>query len=359
MKILLIYPGHQTSTIDVATGYEQALMRLGHQVKAYDYHNALTFYRMAFASWVKANPGAKMHKNADFVLASEHVAIEALDFAPDVVLIVTGTALHRRAFELLHCLSLPLALLLTESPYSDEVQSVIMTKGHISVAFANDQSSVIPLTEASGVKTVYLPHSYNPDVHRIRGAIRGYETDVFFHGTMFPERVEMLEPLLDLPYDVHVGGPDPSFTIEGLTDEEVEDALDEHGEHYIDNHEMSYYYNGTNIAVNNHRTFIGVLDGERHISNGAAYSIGPRTYEIAACGAFQLCDDTRPELQEVFGDSVAVYSDRDDLIQKICYFLNHEDERQEMAQNAFERVRDCTFERRAEQILIPTLMEVI
>jgi len=98
------------------------------------------------------------------------------------------------------------------------------------------------------------------------------------------------------------------------------------------------------------------MDGQEvHL---AGWSLGPRAYEIAACGAFQLSDE-RPELREIFGDAVATYVDGADLRRKVDYYLTHEGEREEMALEALDLVQSCSFEDRAEQILLPTIKEVL
>ncbi len=354
MRILLVYPGHAVSTIDVAEGYEAALMELGHCVQAYEYHAAIHFYGVSIEYYRQEyDDGFAPFDDAYMVLASEHVAIDAVDFVPDVVLIVNGFMLHRRAYDLLHRLQLPLALLLTESPYLDRQQVVMMEKGHIAAAFTNDLLSVEPLFEQSaGVRTVYLPHSYRAKRHRPRKEPPGrYSTDVFFHGTLWPERVALLEPLLDLPYNVAIAGIDPEL-------KDVEDTQKLAGT-MIHNEELAFWYNGTKIAINHNRTTIGTdCDGNwLHIEEDC-HSLGPRAFEISACGTFQLCDNKRPELEEVFGDSVATYADKEDLLAKVDYFMTHEDEREEMAQEALTRVQDCSFVRRAEEILVPVLEDL-
>ena len=350
VRILIIYPGHSISTMDVATGYERALRALGHNVWPFNYHSSLAFYQEAIDYWAERNPGFDPDHGAYLILASERCIIEALDFMPDVVLIVSGMAFHRRAYDLLDRLRFPLALILTESPYLDRSQSLIVKKGHIKVAFTNDKRSVGPLSE-TGVRIEYLPHSYDPATHYPRNTNGNHDTDVFFHGTLWPEREQLLAPLRDLPHRVRISGIDPS--IKSLKD------ADKVLENMVHNDELADWYCGTKIALNHHRTFVGVEDGQRHIEPGAAHSLGPRAFEIAACGAFQLCDDTRPELAEVFGDTVATYTDERDLRDKIGYYLAHDDEREAMALRSHRRVQGCTFETRARDIVIPTLMEVL
>ena len=125
----------------------------------------------------------------------------------------------------------------------------------------------------------------------------------------------------------------------------------------IPNPLLAELYRSTKIALNHHRMY--TESDTAAIQDGQAYSLGPRAYEIAACGAFQLCDGTRPELREVFGDSVVTYSDAADLRRKIDYYLRRDCERVDHALKTWYAVRRCTFEDRAHNILIPVLEEVL
>ena len=349
MRILVVYPGHSYSTIDVAHGYEKALRKLGHEVRAYNYHKTLDFYIGALAHWEERNPDFERTDGDFLILASEHLAIAAVDFVPDVVLVICGIALHRRGYELMHRLALPTIIIFTESPYNDAVQTVIAQRAPgIAGVLVNDKTSLSMgrWLYDCGVEVEYLPHSFDPERHKPRPEL-SKETDVFFFGTLFSERQILFSALQEAAngHNLAIDGIDPT-------------------ENYamkpfpaMDNGDVARNYAQTKIALNQHRTTIDVHnDDTGHIRT--AYSIGPRAYEIAACGAFQLSDDTRPELRVVFGDSVATYQGNQDLIDKVEYFLKHDDERNEMALQALERVQPCTFEARARDILIPFIEEV-
>lgn len=341
MRILIAYPGHTTSTIDVAIGYTHALQGMGHTVSTFDYHTRLAFYKDALQYWGDANPNYQQKKADALVMASEHLAVEAVDFVPDVVLIVCGMALHRRAYDLLYRLNIPMALLLTESPYSDPFQAEIATKGRVGLILTNDRASVFPL-RATGLPVEYLPHSFDPIRHYPRVVGEQYQSDVYFFGTLWPEREQLFAELAS----------QDGYKLDGITP--IKDTP--YG--LISNAELARHYSGAKIAVNHHRTVKGETNeaGEiEHIAAGEAWSLGPRAFEIAACGAFQLCDNTRPELKEIFGESVATYTDGNDLNRKAQYFLQHADERRARADLARERVRVCRFEDRARDILLPAI----
>jgi len=342
MRILLVYPGPTHSTYDVANGYDLALRALGHTVEAFAYHKYITFYDAALTAQAANNPQYQKEAGDAFFLASERVALRVVDFVPDVVLVIAGGALHRRAHELVHRLGVPIVLLLTESPYIDGTQAQIIRHGHIAAALTNDKNSVIPLAEATGVRVEYLPHSFNPTVHHPGAPDESLLTDVLFHGTLWPERVALFAGLEKLP----------NARISGYTLDSTATQQD-----LVDNKHLARLYQSTKIALNHHRVYTDTEHAP--LGDQAAYSLGPRAYEIAACGAFQLCDATRPELTEVFGDSVPTYTDAADLRRKIEYYLARDCERIDHALRAWYAVRDCTFEHRAAQILIPVLEEVV
>lgn len=350
MKVLLTYPGSAFSTYDVAHGYEGALRRAGHEVHTFNYHDQLAFYQESLKFWQKENQNFNPHPHMFLIMASERLIIDVIDFVPDIVLIISGYLLHRRAFDMVYKLGVPIVLLLTESPYQDDSQALMIKKGHVDLAFTNDKSSMGNLP---GLRA-YLPHSYDPSIHYPVEVNRRYETDVFFHGTLWPERRELLSGLADLG-----PGERGSVIISGF-DPCKQPKAESARKDLIDNVELAKWYNGSKICINHHRTFVGTdEDGDQRHINGKAWSLGPRAYEIAACGAFQLCDNSRPELKEVFGDTVATYRNRTDLEDKIGYYLSHKSEREDMAQGAFNKLLRCSFDARTKRILMPAIKSFV
>jgi spore maturation protein CgeB len=341
VKILLVYPGQICSTFDVALGYHEALTALGHQVYPYNFHDWINYHEGALTYWSKANPNFNFSEDevsdAWYRLASGHLITNAVEFQPDVILIVHGLLLHPSTFDLLNKLGIPKAIILTECPYIDATQMRMLKAAQFDQIFVNDRISV----EAIDGQVTYLPHSYSRLRHRPGRVDPDYATDVYFHGTWFDERAEMFGELERRNgHDIHIVGVGWE---DGIGNAQVGSP----------NSELIKHYQSAKIALNHHRTT--TIIGSNEQIQGE--SLGPRAYEIAACGAFQLCDDTRPELKEVFGDSVAIYHDPDDLCSKVNYYLSHEQERWEMAQEALKRVAPCSFINRAEQILLPAIME--
>lgn len=78
-----------------------------------------------------------------------------------------------------------------------------------------------------------------------------------------------------------------------------------------------------------------------------------RALDIMGCGGF-LMSNYQPELAEYFipGEDLVLYDSVDDLIQKIDYYLSHEEERLQIAKNGYEKVkRYHTYDTRLTEIL--------
>jgi spore maturation protein CgeB len=82
--------------------------------------------------------------------------------------------------------------------------------------------------------------------------------------------------------------------------------------------------------------------------------VNPRTFEIAACGGFQLVDQ-RELLNEMFDleTELVTFRSIDELKEQIDYFLNHPDEAAEKSEKSRIRVlAQHTFQHRMQEMLI-------
>lgn len=93
---------------------------------------------------------------------------------------------------------------------------------------------------------------------------------------------------------------------------------------FIENNELYRYYASADIVLNDHREDMRYYG---FISN--------RIFDVTASGGFILTDYL-PEIEEVYGDSVATYKDYYEFKEKLEYYLAHPEERAKMAQRARE-----------------------
>ncbi len=106
-------------------------------------------------------------------------------------------------------------------------------------------------------------------------------------------------------------------------------------------------FNASKININLHSS------AERDGVEPYGDFVNPRTFELAATGAFQLVDNRSllPELFEV-GKEVITFSDEREMHDKIDYYLAHPEEREQVCKAARARaLRDHTYQARITQML--------
>lgn len=346
MQILLCYPGHVISTVDVAIGWEKALRLEGHEVYQLAYEYNVPFYGAVLESWSEWNPEFKFTLNDTLWLASQDLVCKALELMPlDMVLIVTGLLVHERGYQLLQKLGVPVVVIHTEAPYNDHMIEPKLP--YVDILFINDKASLGKFREQNPA-TFYLPHSYDPERHHPpEQPVNGeYQHQGFFLGSMYEERKALFKQLEHeeaggVELDIYATSMDGRGRVTGG----------------MQNEELVKHYWGSEIVLSPNRTTKDYFE-KTQISD-PAWSLGPRVYEVAACGAFQLTDNGRPELWEVFDDAIPVYEDAGELAQLMSYYVEHPKERKVKAAEAREKVEPCSFQNRAREILLPRVKEVL
>jgi len=103
---------------------------------------------------------------------------------------------------------------------------------------------------------------------------------------------------------------------------------------------------------------IGIFNRSKINLNFAAASIGSskqikgRTFEIPICGGFLLSEQA-PYLEKYynFGKEIGIFNGTDELIEKIRYYLSHNDERKKIARAGYERtLKEHIYKKRFQDI---------
>ena len=345
--VLMVHPGASFSTADVHTGMKAGFEANGVRVVEFRLDVNLTFFNRVITTAIEHDILSEAVNN--FQLACRGLGDMAIHFEPDVVMVVSGGNLHPMAVATLRELSdqrrrpFKTACYYTESPYFGAYET--STAGLYDAVFTNERRSVVDF-QRMNPHAFYLPHAYNPAVHQPAPADPAYASDVFFVGTGFDERKALFNGVEWAGIDFKLLG----YGWNGFD----HDTLNPAG--ITDNAETARHYHSAAICLNQHRTTTTWGSGA-HIDAGAAESLGPRAYEIAACGAFQLCDDSRVEYREVFGEAAASYraGDSADLGRQVRWWLSHPNERAACAAAQFAAVQPHTWQARAADILTTLL----
>ncbi len=105
--------------------------------------------------------------------------------------------------------------------------------------------------------------------------------------------------------------------------------------------EMYQIYADAKICVN------------RHIETAENYANNMRLYEATGMGTLVITEK-RDNLLDIFepGKEIETYETKEELLEKICYYLAHDDERQKIAKTGQERtLKDHTYRKRMEEII--------
>ncbi|QSZ27971.1 glycosyltransferase family 1 protein [Aceticella autotrophica] len=96
----------------------------------------------------------------------------------------------------------------------------------------------------------------------------------------------------------------------------------------ISDEEASKYYSNVKINLNIHRAYNDDTIKKLNIDKIKAISPNNRTFDISAVGGFQIVD-YREDLDRFYkiGEEIVAYDDVKDLINKIHYYLEHDEER--------------------------------
>jgi spore maturation protein CgeB len=341
VKILVVDPGADWSTRDVYNGLVNGLRAHGHDVIEYRYGRRLSVMGYALdRAWKDGGRERTKPTPGDAALFVSELAVTwALRHEPDWMVVVSGMFFHPDAFVLARRAGLRTALLLTESPYDFEQEYRVA--GLVDMCWTNERTAVAPLRGANP-RVRYLPHAFDPAQHTPAAAGRPAPAhDVVFVGTGFQERVELLSAVDWTGIDLGLYGMWRSLGPRSRLRAFVRGGA-------IENGDAVALYGHAKIGLNLFRQSKGF--GAHASRIVGAESLNPRSYELAATGAFHL-SDARPEVAEVFGATVPTFSTAEELSMLLRRYLADESARREHAEAARQAVQGHSWHARAAQVV--------
>jgi spore maturation protein CgeB len=300
MKVLVIGAGASFSTADVEAGVVEGLRAQGVEVALYPLDRRIAasseFLKRCWKRAKAANVDVEKPTSADALLhAVQDSLTKALLHQVDWVLLVSGMFVPRPFLEILQRAGLPVALLLTESPY--DLDREVLWAETSDVVWTNERTSVYGLRQAQP-RTFYLPHAMRPDVHCVPNDVPDVPAhDVVFVGTAFQERIELLSAIDWTGIDLGLYGQWKALAARSPLRRFVRGGV-------VDNARTAALYQRAKLGLNLYRESQGW--GKHAARVTGAESLNPRAYELAACGCFHL-SSARAEVAEVFGDLVPTF----------------------------------------------------
>lgn len=244
------------------------------------------------------------------VPANEHIYKRFAEWKPDLFVL---SCLQMQTFDAMGCLrvanelKIPVAYMCwdSQSPFNKSVTSLFMPYLDLVIC--------IDVTDEPKDRYVSLWNSHDPALFHDPGTER--DIDVSFLGTQNPsfvERNNYLKFLADNGIEV--------FNRHGLNAPDL-----------VSIEEYVRVYQRTKIAL----SFTWHPDMKAHQAKG-------RTYEVTRCGAM-LLETNNPHTAKRFVPYVEYvpFDGEKDLIDKVRYYLEHDDERKKIAAAGYKKVSEC------------------
>lgn len=233
-------------------------------------------------------------------------------------------------------------LWVTEDPYDNKIN--VYNSGLFDFVFTNDASSV----RTYYGKVYHLPLAAYPrfHYHEIPEKDEGhYLYDLLFVGTAWPNRALFLKNLLSELKGIKAKIALPFIECTPKPDLGLPDSS------YLwktPNSELARMANRSRMVLTLHRDYSE--PGNRTMAS----TPGPRLFETALAGGFQLVDLSLPETTKYLSPITEIggFESSEECLSQIRYFLVHPEERMTMARNAQKRCLDeHLYKHRIEKIM--------
>lgn len=339
LKIMVIGPAHG-GTVPTAVSCARALGQLGFEVDFVD--NTPRRPEMLSIEDITPNKShtATLKKLFSDYLG-ERIAARADHFRPDMILALAQAPLAPAVIERLKKLDIPIIFWFVENHRATPYWKTVAP--HYDYFFAMQKGEFLDdLARAGARYAAYLPQAADPAVHHPakipQAQMEKYGSPLSFMGAGYPNRRKFFAGLLDLP--LAVWGTE--WDLNTPLGQRVKNANRRMApEEYV----KVFLASGINLNLHSSLSHPGI--------DPIMDFVNPRTFEIAACGAFQLTDH-RSELPEMFkiGEEIEVFHTVEELRDKIAYYLPRPDEREKIAKAGMRRVlKEHTFVHRLAEMM--------
>lgn len=289
---------------------------------------------------------AGMTRRLTVTNASEPVAEIAAQVRPDIVIVLDGLQMPLGQVDAIRALGIRTAIWFTDDPYYTDMTAAIAPR--FDDVFTLELRCVEFYRNIGCASVHYLPLGFHPAEFRPRNPPAEKRHEISFVGSAYWKRAEFFDQAADYlaSRDTLISGIWwDRLKNYNMLKEKIALGV------WMGPHETSAVYNGAKIVINMHRAH----DDQTFNNNSAgipALSPNPRTFEIAACATLQLTD-VRSDLPKFFkpGLEIVTYASPREMIEKIDYYLTHEQERREIALRGLRRaMSDHTYARRLDQM---------
>ena len=249
-------------------------------------------------------------------------------FKPDVFFMLVGDKIPTEMFQWLKKNGVKPILWATEDPYF--IDRTMDLLPHCEQVFTIDKGAQ-NYYQKQGYQVELLPLGTDCNTFSQKPMKKKYSSDLCLIGFPYPSRVELVKKIIDnTNYRILVGGSGWQKHLRETRQVKIING-------YTHPKKVAYYYSNAKIVLNHHREF---QENSNSNSSGVINeSVNNRTFDIAACGAFQLIEQ-KEDLQNYFveGEEIITFTNENDLIDKIHFYIEENEQRKEIGEKGRRRV---------------------
>lgn len=313
-KVLLVVPENSSFNEPI----KSALLSLRIEVINFDNRSTLLVEKFIFASSLFINPlyliGVRSINKR--ILRAVKITV------PDLVIVVKGENILTETINKIK----ELCPVINYFPdYLRFFPGIIQQIDNYSYFFHLDQHETEELLNKGHKNIAYLPFATETNPEKSKKIY-----NLVFIGTYSPAREELLRSVSDL-----------GLFIWGSEQWGSSSLASNYQKQWLTQEEMYKIFHKSKIIINIHQNSLP--------ENDAA---NLRCFEVTGSGEF-LLTDYRKSFKSLFvpGKEIITYQNKDELREEVQYYLNHDDERQIIAENGLKRVlKEHSYEKRLEVI---------
>ncbi|WP_251555552.1 CgeB family protein [Neobacillus muris] len=268
-------------------------------------------------------------------------------FQPDIILTMVGYKMDPKLMAFLKKTKAIRCIWLTEDPFYMDMSIPIVE--NYDCIFTIDLGAYEFYQKQFPSKKIYhLPLGTDPSLYYPIEPKEDYLYDLCLIGYPYPERIKLINRLLnDAQHNLILVGP--------LWKKHIESHIQNRGlsiiNKWIKPELARILFNRSKIILNPHRTYH--YNKNKNTIEIENKSINNRSFDIAACGGFQLLTNMADiERHFATNQDIVVYSNVEECIELVHQFINDETSRDYYRRNAQKKVlENHTFTHRVKFIL--------
>lgn len=345
LRILVVLPLYGGS-LPIGRYVASALQQDGHLVEVFEAPEFNSAYESLKDLKVTTDRLSYL-QNSFLNVVSQSVLAKVETFEPDLVISMAQAPLNHQALKRLRRDGVTTAMWFVEdyrlftywksfAPFYD-IFAVIQKDPFFEELAAVGQPNAL-----------YLPLAAQPDFHKSVELTpverKKFGSEISFMGAGYPNRRIAFRELVNLDFKL--------WGTEWEGDHVLEPIVQMKGAR-VSSEDCVKIFNATKVNLNLHSS----IQSDELVTNGDF--VNPRTFELAACGAFQLVDE-RALLGEAFEEGeLTTFISLQDMLDKIDFYLANPEKREAIAQKAQARVlADHTYQARMRSLLEFTAQRV-